>query len=248
MKPERAMNKAEAARPEDGRLHGPGLAVVAGSLLSPVIQGVLLFGSAGRLDWPRAWLFVALTGFWMVANVVAVALMDPELLNQRGCWKRKKDAKPWDRKLVTLFGVFSFCLPPVVMGLDVGRHRWLSLGPWAATLGVLLFSLGWLLITWAMVVNTHFEVTVRIQTDRGHKVITTGPYAILRHPGYLGAALWALGSPLVVGSAYGLIPAGLTVVVLILRTRREDHTLQAELAGYREYIARVRYRLLPGIW
>ena len=199
------------------------------------MQGVLLFAAAGRIDLPRAWLFVAMMLAWMLANSLLVAVKNPELLNQRGPVKKKKDAKSWDRRLVAVFGVFSFYLPPIVMGLDVGRYGWSNLGLWATILGTLLFSLGWLIITWAMIVNTHFEVTVRIQTDRGHKVVSTGPYAIVRHPGYVGASLWALGCPLVVGSAYGLIPAALAVLTLIVRTSREDRTLQAELPGYADY-------------
>ena len=214
-----------------------------------VIQGVLLFAAAGRLDLPRAWLFLVaesrLDGRQYAASWPS---MNPELLNQRGLWKKKKDAKSWDRKLVMLFGLFGFYLLPLVMGLDVGRYGWSNLGLWATILGTLLFSLGWLLITWAMLVNTHFEVTVRIQTDRNHKVVTTGPYAIVRHPGYVGAGLWALGSPLVVGSLYGLIPAALTVLILVIRTHREDRTLQAELPGYADYAKKVKYRLLPGVW
>ncbi len=237
--------------PEDterDRLQRPGLAVLLGSVLGPAIQGVLLFSAAGRLDLPRAWLFLALSLVWMVANAGLVAATNPNLLNQRGLWKKKKDTKPWDRKLVGLFGIFGFYLLPIVAGLDVGRYGWSNLGAWATILGTLLFSLGWLLITWAMLVNTHFEVTIRIQTDRGHRVITTGPYAVIRHPGYLGAALWALGSPLVLGSLFGLIPAGVTLLILVIRTAREDRTLQAELPGYADYAKRVKSRLLPGIW
>jgi protein-S-isoprenylcysteine O-methyltransferase Ste14 len=119
---------------------------------------------------------------------------------------------------------------------------------WSAILGTGLFALGTVLITWAMLVNTHFETTVRIQHDRNHKVITAGPYAAVRHPGYVGASLWALSTPLIVGSALGLIPAALAVLTLVARTRREDDMLRRELAGYADYAARVRYRLIPGIW
>jgi protein-S-isoprenylcysteine O-methyltransferase Ste14 len=230
------------------RLHKPGVLVLVGSFLGTFIQGVLFFAAAGRLDLPRAWLFLAVSFVWMFGNVVIVALANPELLNHRGEWKKKKDAKAWDRKLLAVFGVFGMYILPFVMGLDVGRYHSSNLGPWATVLGLLLFSLGWVLLTWAMLVNPHFETTVRIQTDRNHRVVTTGPYVIVRHPGYVGASLWAIGCPLIVGSAYGLIPAAITVGLLVLRTHLEDKTLQAELPSYAEYAQRVRYRFLPGIW
>jgi protein-S-isoprenylcysteine O-methyltransferase Ste14 len=103
-------------------------------------------------------------------------------------------------------------------------------------------------VTWAEAVNKFFEVTVRIQTDRGQKVIDTGPYAIVRHPGYVGGILFCVGTALCLGSVWALIPAGLASFLLVLRTRWEDQTLQAELPGYQEYTERVRYRLLPGVW
>ena len=134
------------------------------------------------------------------------------------------------------------------MGLDVGRYRWSSLGLWSAIVGTALFAFGTILFTWAMLVNTHFEITVRIQHDRDHKVIASGPYAFVRHPGYVGASLWALATPLIVGSAFGLIPASLAVAMLVARTIREDAMLRSELTGYADYAARVRRRLVPGIW
>jgi protein-S-isoprenylcysteine O-methyltransferase Ste14 len=99
-----------------------------------------------------------------------------------------------------------------------------------------------------MLANTHFEATVRIQRDRHHTVVTRGPYAYVRHPGYVGASLWALSGPLMVGSAVGLIPAVLSVLVLVVRTGLEDRTLQRELTGYAAYAQRVRHRLIPGLW
>jgi protein-S-isoprenylcysteine O-methyltransferase Ste14 len=104
------------------------------------------------------------------------------------------------------------------------------------------------IVTWAQVVNRFFEPSVRIQTDRGHTVIDSGPYAFVRHPGYIGACLLFVGIALALGSSWSLIPAGLTCAMLILRTRWEDQTLQAELAGYEEYTKKVRFRLIPGVW
>ncbi len=231
-----------------GRLRRPGMVVLVGGFLGAFIQGALLFVAAGRIDLPRAWVFVGVSFVWMFGNSVVLALVNPELLNQRGAWKKKKDAKRWDRRLLPLYGLSGFYAVPIVMGLDVGRFHWSELGLWATVLGTVLGALGWALVTWAMLVNRHFETIVRIQTDRGHRVISTGPYAVVRHPGYVGASLWALGSPVIAGSAFGLIPAGVTVLILILRTYLEDKTLRAELSGYAEYAQRIRYRLLPGIW
>ncbi len=230
------------------RLRKPGVAVLVGSFLGSFGQIALFFAAAGRLDLPRAWLFLAVNFVWMSGSAVLLAFANPELLNQRGDWKKKTDTKAWDRKLLPIFAVFGVCIVPLLMGLDVGRYHWSNLGLWATVLGVTIFSFGWILLTWAMLLNPHFETTVRIQTDRHHRVVTTGPYAVVRHPGYVGAGLWTLGSPLIVGSAYGLIPAGITVGLLVLRTYLEDKTLQAELPGYAEYARQVRYRLLPGIW
>ena len=99
-----------------------------------------------------------------------------------------------------------------------------------------------------MLVNTHFEATVRIQTDRNHTVITAGPYRFVRHPGYVDAMLWCITTPMITRSAVGLIPAVIAAAVLVVRTALEDRTLQKELEGYVEYTEKTRYRLLPGIW
>jgi protein-S-isoprenylcysteine O-methyltransferase Ste14 len=104
------------------------------------------------------------------------------------------------------------------------------------------------IVTWAEAVNKFFEPTVRIQTDRGQTVIDSAPYATVRHPGYVGGLLFAVGTALGLGSLWALIPAGIACLLLILRTQWEDQTLQAELPGYREYTERVRYKLIPGVW
>ena len=232
---------------DQDRLRRPGKLVLLGSFLGTFIEGAFFFAGAGRIDIPRAWLFLGVSLVEMFGSVVILAFANPSMLNYRGI-RRKKETKAWDRKLLPVFAVFGMYIVPFVMGLDVGRYHWSNLGLWATVLGVVLFSLGWILLTWAMLVNPHFEATVRIQIDRHHRVVTTGPYAVVRHPGYVGASLWALGSPLIVGSAYGLIPAGITVGLLVLRTYLEDKTLQAELPGYADYARQVRYRLLPRIW
>ena len=170
--------------------------------------------------------------------------VNPEVVLARIRFHR--GTKRWDRILL------CFPLPAVyavflVATLDYGRH-WLPVPWWVCAIGYVLFLVGVGILTWAEAVNKFFEKTVRIQTDRGHKVIDTGPYAIVRHPGYVGFMLFFVGSALCLGSLWALIPAGLASGLLVLRTRWEDQTLQAELPGYKEYAQRVRYKLIPGVW
>ena len=137
---------------------------------------------------------------------------------------------------------------PIVAALDDGRYHWLPVPWWVCVLGYAPLIIGMVGLTWAESVNKFFEPSVRIQTDRGHKVIDTGPYAIVRHPGYAFGFLLFLGMPLALGSLWALIPAILLCPLLVLRTVWEDRTLRDELPGYEEYARRVRFRLLPGIW
>ena len=137
---------------------------------------------------------------------------------------------------------------PIVAALDDGRYHWLPVPWWGCVLGYALLITGMVGLTWAESVNKFFEPTVRIQTDRGHRVIDSGPYAIVRHPGYVSGFLVFLGMPLSLGSLWALIPAILLCLLLVVRTIWEDQTLREELAGYEEYAQRVRYRLIPGVW
>jgi len=230
------------------RLGAPGIVVLVGTFVGPFVEGALLFACAGTMALPRAWFFVAVSLVGMFGQIALVAAKNPELVNHRGRWKQKKDAKGWDKPLVTSYGLLAFYAVPIVIGLDVGRYAWSSLGLWSAVVGTALFAFGTVVITWAMLVNTHFETVVRIQTDRNHQVTTSGPYAFIRHPGYVAASLWAFSGPLIVGSLYALIPAALATLVLIYRTALEDKTLQRELPGYADYAAQVPHRLLPGLW
>jgi len=132
--------------------------------------------------------------------------------------------------------------------LDDGRFHWSRVPWWACVSGYALLITGLAGFIWAESVNKFFEQTVRIQTDRGHRVIDAGPYTIIRHPGYVSACILFVGMPLALGSLWALIPAVLSCLLLLLRTIWDDRTLRDELAGYEEYTQRVRYRLIPGVW
>jgi protein-S-isoprenylcysteine O-methyltransferase Ste14 len=214
------------------------------TLLSFLLLGAALFGGAGRFDWPMAWLYLA-------ANLAFAALgflvLDPELIRERalpgGATRR------WDRWLASSG---YLCLSPLallVAGLDAGRFGWSPPLPRALELGALgVFALGNAFALWAARTNRFFSSFVRIQTERGHRVVTDGPYAFMRHPGYAGGLLALWVAPLALGSLWGLLPASVGIGFFVARTAREDRVLHEELAGYREYAARVRWRLIPGVW
>jgi protein-S-isoprenylcysteine O-methyltransferase Ste14 len=136
----------------------------------------------------------------------------------------------------------------IVAGLD-HRFGWSPVFPlWLIVLGIFLTALGYAISAWAFIENRFFSSVVRIQTERGHVVCDSGPYRIVRHPGYAGNILPLLGIVLALGSVWTVIPAVVALVIAILRTALEDRTLQEELLGYREYAHHVRYRLFPGIY
>ncbi len=206
----------------------------------------MLFTSAGRLDWLRGWISVAFWSVGIAAMILLVSHYNPTLLSAREKW-RHKDTKRFDKIFLAI------CLPllvaqPVLAGLDAVHFRWSSMPFGFVYPGSVLFALGMALMTWALAVNPFAESTVRIQTDRGQCVITSGPYRKVRHPMYAGFILMYLGPPLIWGSAWALAVGGVIAIEFICRTALEDRTLCRELSGYEEYVARTRYRLLPGVW
>ncbi|MCP8323143.1 MAG: isoprenylcysteine carboxylmethyltransferase family protein [Candidatus Methylarchaceae archaeon HK02M2] len=211
-----------------------------------ILQAVILFVSAGRIDIPRAWIFIGIISLQYSISFLILYKFNPELIIQRARGIRQ-DTKSWDKVLMPLGVIMSYVVL-VVIGLDIGRFGWSGLSIDFAFLGLMLFAINTILGTWAVITNPHFEPTVRIQKDRNHQVITTGPYKIVRHPGYLAAILAPISFCFIIGSLYGLIPTGMIIPLLIIRTSLEDKTLRNELKGYPEYAQRVKYRLLPGIW
>jgi protein-S-isoprenylcysteine O-methyltransferase Ste14 len=229
---------------------GAGRAVVKQIVVSTVMLGVMMaifFASAGRRDLPRAWLFFGAAFVYFVASTLALYRYNPELLVVR-LTVRREGSRGWDEVLMRVANLTGMLLMPAVAGLDVGRYGWSNLGWIYVVPGAILFVLGAVLITWAMIVNRHFEPTVRIQEDRGHEVVSTGPYGFVRHPGYLSGILWMSSIPMILGSLYALLPLTLYGALMFLRTYLEDKTLREELPGYTDYAERVKFRLIPWIW
>ena len=227
------------------RLERSGVKRLIQILVSVLLMGSMLFLSAGRLDWSAAWIFlgsyvlVILTlGAWVVRKF-------PDVVNERG--KIAHNARSWDKVLMTIYSVMLLGLFAVA-GLDAGRFGW-SVMPIAFQVTGFAALIGAMVVTyWAMATNPFLSTIVRIQDDRGHYVITTGPYRYVRHPMYAATLLMWPGIALELGSWWALIPAAVIVIVFVIRTALEDQTLQAELPGYVDYAQHTRYRLAPGVW
>jgi len=207
-----------------------------------LILGLSLFISAGRLNWGWAWAFLGIYLGMILANAL---FMDRELVAERA--EVKANTKDWDRWISGISMLLVTPLSLIVAGLDE-RFNWSELSISLQMVALLVVALGYGLVVWAMISNRFFAITVRIQQDRGQTVVSSGPYRFIRHPGYLGFILTALGIPLMLGSWWGLFPGVLGAAGIFLRTVLEDRTLQQELPGYLEYAVQVRYRLIPGIW
>lgn len=212
-------------------------------IFSVALVALMLFAAAGRWDWALGWVHVAVYAASVAAQVMFVS---PALLAERA---RLRPGTPrWDVVLTTTAVVFLPMAGWVVAGLDA-RWGWSGAVPlWVVVGGVGLMLAGWALVIWAMASNAFFSATVRIQHERGHTVIDAGPYAWVRHPGYVGTVIFQLAAPLTLGSWWALIPNVAAVLLLVVRTALEDATLHRDLPGYAEYAQRVRYRLVPGVW
>ena len=213
--------------------------------LGLVVMGVALFWSAGRIDWWPAWAAIAVMAAWITATAIVIFRFNPYLLAER--LGPRKGAKLWDITIMSILGLTQL-VRYIVAGLDQ-RYGWTGGFPLAAQMAALIICvLGYALVVWATASNTFFSQIVRIQSERGHTVVTGGPYHYVRHPAYVGAILYELAVSVLLASWWALIVSGLGVILLVLRTTLEDRTLQAKLTGYADYVLQVRYRLLPGIW
>jgi protein-S-isoprenylcysteine O-methyltransferase Ste14 len=230
------------------KLNRYGKQEVRGHITGPLFITVIFFLVAGRLDLCRAWIWAAMTVLYYAGGMLVLLNVNRELLNERGNWNRKKDVKVWDKAMLMVFAGVGLYTHTIVMALDTGRYGWTSLDEWFILPGTILYTGCFILIYWSMAVNTHFETGVRIQHDRDHRVVSAGPYRVVRHPGYLGLILGNFASAMIIGSALGFITATANLVVLVIRAYLEDRTLMQELDGYREYSGSTPYRLFPGLW
>jgi protein-S-isoprenylcysteine O-methyltransferase Ste14 len=200
-----------------------------------------------RWDWWEAWVYaiVSILGFAISRGLAA--RRHPDLLAERARYTQHDDTKSWDRLLSPLLGLGGGLIP-LVVGLDALFEWSPSFSLTVKIVSLVIILAGYVWGSYALIENRFFSGVVRIQTERGHHVVSGGPYRWMRHPGYAGALLTYLATPLFLDSRWAFLPTLFIIVVLVIRTRLEDQTLQNELEGYRDYAKRVRYRLLPGIW
>jgi protein-S-isoprenylcysteine O-methyltransferase Ste14 len=221
--------------------------VVLQVLLFVVIVPFLPLLISQDWGWWEAWVYALVSILGFAISRALAARRHPDLLAERARMLRHDDAETWDKTLAPLVGLGG-ALIPLVAGIDA-----LVPGLPAFPLPLKMLSLalvvsGYVLGSCALIANRYFSGMVRIQVDRGHEVVTRGPYRYLRHPGYAGALMTFLATPFFLDSPWAIIPACLLCIALIVRTRLEDETLQNKLEGYRAYAGKVRYRLLPGVW
>jgi len=209
---------------------------------------LVLLVCGGDFCWWQAWVYSLLIVAAGIGGRIWAEQRHPGLTAERQNIEKIQSAKAWDKVLAQLMAI-SLSFPLVIVaGLD-HRYGWTPFFPiWLNILGLVLIALGYAFAAWALIENRFFSSTVHIQTDRGHSVCDSGPYRIVRHPGYAGNILSLAGIIMALNSMWTIIPAVVALVIAVIRTTLEDRTLQEELPGYRDYARSVRYRLFPGIY
>ncbi|AZO01919.1 MULTISPECIES: isoprenylcysteine carboxylmethyltransferase family protein [unclassified Mesorhizobium] len=210
------------------------------------VMGALMFVSAGTLHWWGAWVYIVVMVGLSLTMGVALARRDPGLMNERLRPPIQKTQTAADKIVLSilLIGIFAWL---ALMGLDF-RFGWSAAPVWVQAIGMLVLLVGIWICYLTMLENSFAAPVVKIQDERGQKVITTGPYGYVRHPMYAGAILYFAGTALVLGSWWGLALVPVFIVLLAIRTFIEEKTLRTGLRGYDNYAARVRYKLVPMVW
>jgi len=221
--------------------------IVVMLLLVLVVIPLLPILISGRWNWWEAWVMLAVFVLSFILSRALAVRRSPDILKERANYNQHENTQPWDKWLSPLVA-FGSVFILLVAGLDALYH-WSAGFPLAVEIaGLVLIAGGYILGSYAFIENAYFSGTVRIQDERGHRVVSSGPYGWMRHPGYLGSLVASLGMPLLLDSLWAFIPVVIFGAFFIIRTRLEDRFLQENLPGYREYAQKVRYRLLPGIW
>ncbi|MDD8018103.1 MAG: isoprenylcysteine carboxylmethyltransferase family protein [Bacteroidota bacterium] len=215
------------------------------AFISSLAFSIILFISAGRIDYPQGWIYLFTTLVTAFMNVVTIQ-SDSELMSERT--KAGEGTKPWDKVILGL-SFLLFIATMVIAGLDSGRYQWSSpAGRSVNAAGVCLMIAGQIIFLSARKKNKFFSTVVRIQKELGHTVCDSGLYKVVRHPGYLGMMISSVGIPFILGSVWSSVPVVASIILLLVRTILEDKTLIEELEGYAEYAKKTRRKLIPWVW
>jgi protein-S-isoprenylcysteine O-methyltransferase Ste14 len=202
---------------------------------------------SGHWDWWEAWVYFALSVGGFILSRYLAGRKHPDLLAERGKFLEHENPERWDKQLAPLMGILGAAIP-IVAGLDGRFGPSADFGWMVKVVALILFMASYSLGTAALMANRFFSGVVRLQTERGHHVVDTGPYRWVRHPGYLGALLAYVATPFLLDSWWTFIPVALTFILIVTRTNLEDNFLKESLEGYLDYADRVRNRLIPGLW
>jgi len=213
-------------------------------VVSIALPPVLVFSLAGRWDLWYVWVYAGILTILFSINLATLQFKNLDLLKER--MKLPSGQSYWTG---VVFPLVQLIVQPIVAGLD-HRFHWSDTVPLAGIVfGLFMVAIGMGIVNWAEKINPYFSGAVRIQADRGHQVISTGPYAFVRHPAYAGGLPALIAGGLALNSLVAIIPAVVIAVpVIVYRTMIEDQMLRDELVGYADYAAKVRYRLMPGVW
>ena len=206
-----------------------------------------LFLPAGTMAWPTGWLFLTFSFVFSVLQKVWFIRHDPQLLAERMTGPWRPDRKGYDKIFVPIF-LASLMAWLAVIALDAVRFHWSNVPVWLQVIGSVLLVTSYYGLHLTFRANSYCSSVVRIQNERGQKVISTGLYRHVRHPMYGAFVLYAFGAALMLGSWLGVFVGAVLIIAMARRSIWEERTLQQELPGYDEYMAKVRYRLIPGIW
>ncbi len=217
------------------------------SLISFAVQGAILFIAGDDWLWPQAWAFLGEVAALSIAISWWLYQSDPELLKARMTSPFKAGQRPFDRVLIIVIGVLYLAWLALI-GLDAHRFLWTDVPLWGQIAGALLLGAGMMLVWETFRANTFAAPQVRVQAERGQRVIDSGPYHYIRHPMYAGALLYMIGAPLIMGSLWGLAGTAVLAVGFALRTLGEEKVLRADLEGYEAYTKATPWRIIPGVW
>lgn len=211
-----------------------------------IITGLVFFLASGEINNLRVWIYI---GVYIVGGLIIGVILikkSPKLLNERG--GKQEGTKQFDKCILLTYFLFAIIITPLIAGIDMRLNLSDAMPFYYLYVGIILYIVSAIFSTWPMLHNPFFEGVVRIQKDKNHYVIKTGPYKIVRHPGYLGMLSGSIALPLALGSILAFIPLIIMILLIVIRTYYEDTTLQKELIGYSEYCKEVKYRLIPFIW